>query len=302
MTGNTRWTSYNDVNEHPEDSILLAYLRKQPLNDHVSVSQHIDIEKCPRCLHKLKELEQVSATLDVLGEIRSYQHYQELSVTDTYAHMQRAASHRTPTKAFLNGASQRHRPRKSVVRLISLPAAFGLAILFTVAMLVFANLSGTSWNPAPSKVGVSHSQDNLTVVVVPHSTPMQTPTDLNLTATAGTTPTTTPVPTPTRANIAICSTPTDIVQWRLVVCGSNFEAGHKVLLFAIVSRKQSILRLNLLVDKQGNFQVGWNVVNCGNLPSIIFAYEVVNTRQISAKLQNISFAGCPLRTPTSTIN
>src|SRR5713101_5597228 len=206
MAGNTRWTSYNDVNEHPEDSILLAYLRKQQVKDRLSVNQHINLEKCPRCLHKLDELEQVSATLDVLGKIRTYQHYQELSVADTYERMQRAASHRTPTKASLNGANQGQRPRKSVVRLISLPAAFGLAILFTVAMLVFANLSGTSRNPEPSKEGISHSQGNSTVVVVPHSTP-----DLNLTATVGTTP----VLTATKAYIKVCSTPADIVQWRL---------------------------------------------------------------------------------------
>ncbi len=68
MAGNTRWTSYNVVNEHPEDSILLAYLRKQQVRDRLTISQHIDVEKCPRCLHKLNELEQVSATLDVLGE------------------------------------------------------------------------------------------------------------------------------------------------------------------------------------------------------------------------------------------
>jgi hypothetical protein len=301
MAGNTRWTSYNDVNEHPEDSLLLAYLRKQQLKDPLSVSQHINIEKCPRCLHKLNELEQASVTLDVLGEIRSYQHYHELSVADTYASMQKAVNHRTSTNASLNGANQRQRPRKSVVRLISLPAAFGLAILFTVAMLVFANLSGTSGNPEKPKEGISHNQGNSTVVVVPHSTATPYP---NLTATAGTTPTTptTPVLTPTKAYITICSTSTDIVQLRLVICGSNFEAGHKVSLFAIVSRKQSFMRLNLLVDNQGNFQVGWNVVNCGNLPSIIFTYEVVNTRLFSAKLQNISFAGCPLQTPAGMIN
>jgi hypothetical protein len=295
MAGNTRWTSYNVVNEHPEDSILLAYLRKQQVRDRLTISQHIDVEKCPRCLHKLNELEQVSATLDVLGEIRSHQHYQELSVADTYARMQRAASHRTSTKASLNGANQRQRPRKSVVRLISLPAAFGLAILFTVAMLVFANLSGTSWNREPPKEGISHSQSNSTVVVAPHSTPAR---DLNLTATAGITQ----AVTPTEASITICSTAANIVQGRLVICGYNFEAGHKVLLGAFVSGKQFIQRFTSSVDKQGNFQIGWNIVDCGNLPSVIFAYEVVNAKLISARLQNISFGSCPVRAPTSRTN
>jgi len=289
MAGNTRWTSYNDVHEHPEDSILLAYLRKQQVKDRLSVSQHINLEKCPRCLHKLDELEQVSATLDVLGKIRSYQHYPELSVADTYERMQRAASHRTPTKASLNGANQRQRPRKSVVRLISLPAAFGLAILFTVAMLVFANLSGTSWNPEPSKESISHSQGNSTVVVFPHSTP--TP-DLDLTATAGTTP----VQTATKAYIKVCSTPADIVQRRLVICGHNFDPAHEAALLAF--GKKSMWQSNLPVDQHGTFQFGWNIVNCSNLPTIIYSYEATSSKPIYAKLQITSFGSCP--EPTST--
>src|SRR5436305_5475084 len=142
MEGNTRRISYNDVNKHPDDSILLAYLRGQDLELRSSVIQHIDIEKCPRCLQKLNELQQVSTTLDVLGDMRSYQHYPELSVADTYVRMQNAVNQRIPAKTATNSAYYRQRPRKSAVRLISVPAAFGLAILFT--MLVFANLSGRS--------------------------------------------------------------------------------------------------------------------------------------------------------------
>src|SRR6266487_1343168 len=288
MAGNTRWTSYNVVNEHPEDSILLAYLRKQQVRDRLTISQHIDVEKCPRCLHKLNELEQVSATLDVLGEIRSQQHYQELSVADTYARMQRAASHRTPKKPSLNGANQRQRPRKSVVRLISLPVAFGLAILFTVAMLVFANLSGTSWIPVPVLKVIKYSQDSSTVVVPPHSTPDYA---LTATANAGTniTPTATPVTGP---YIEVCSTPYNIAHWRLVICGHNFEAGYKVTLVAL--GKTPTWLPNLSVDKQGNFQVGWNIVNCRNLPTTIIAYEKANVKPIIVRLQNISFGSCPL--------
>ncbi len=162
-------------------------------------------------------------------------------------------------------------------------------------MLVFANLSGTSWNPEPPKEGISHSQSNSTVVVAPHSTPAR---DLNLTATAGITQ----AVTPTEASITICSTAANIVQGRLVICGYNFEAGHKVLLSVFVSGKQFIQRFTSPVDRQGNFQIGWNIVDCGNLPSVIFAYEVVNAKLISARLQNISFGSCPVRAPTSRTN
>jgi hypothetical protein len=293
MAGNTRWTSYNDVNEHPEDSILLAYLRKQEVKERLSVNQHINLEKCPRCLHKLDELEQVSASLDVLGKIRSYQHYPELSVADTYEHMQRAASHRTPTKASLNGANQRQRPRKSVVRLISLPAAFGLAILFTVAMLVFANFSGQSLIPGPLQGVIRPSLSNSTGVVAHSSTPTPDP---GLTATMNAEAGTTPVLTATKAYIKVCSTPADIVQRRLVICGHNFDPAHEAALLAF--GKKSMWQSNLPVDQHGTFQFGWNIVNCSNLPTIIYSYEATSSKPIYAKLQITSFGSCP--EPTTT--
>lgn len=303
MPRNTRWISYRDVNKHPEDSILLAYLRKQQLEDRLRIGQHIDVVKCPRCLHKLNELKQVSDTLDALGVMRSYQHYPELSVADTYARMQRAVSDQTSAKASLNGANHRQRSRQSVVRWISLPAAFGLAILFTVAMLVFANLmTGKSLIRGPLQGGTSPGQNILTVVVPAHSTP--TP-DLTATVSAGGSATPVMTPTPNTSSVTgpyieVCSTPSNIAHWHLVVCGHKFEANHKITLLAL--GKTLLWLPNLPVDKQGDFQVGWNIVNCGNLPSVIVAYEGVNAKPISARLRNISFGSCPVRTPTSRAN
>ncbi len=280
MASNTRWTSFNDVNEHPEDSILLAYLRKQQLEDRLKISRHIDVKQCPRCLHKLNELKQVSATLEVLGVMRSYQHYPEQSVDDTYARIQRAAIHRTPVKASLSGTNHRQQPRKSAVRWISLPAAFGLTILFMVAMLVFANLSGKSSIPNSLQGGTSASQNNSTSLPQQQSTPVD----------ASATPVTGPY-------IEICSTPINIARWRLVICGHNFEAGYKVTLVA--SGNVPVRLPNLHIDKQGDFKVGWNIMNCRNLPSAIVAHEAVNAKPISARLQNISFGSCLVRTHTS---
>ncbi len=285
MAGNARWTSYSDVNKHPEDSLLLAYLRKQQLEDGLSIAQHIEVEKCPRCLHKLNKLKQVSTTLDALGVMQSYLLYPELSVTHTYARMQRAANHR-------------QQPRKSAVRLISLPAAFGLTLLFMVAMLVFANYSGKSSIPRPLQGGTNASQNNSTALQRQQVTP--TPNlALTATANAGTniTPTATPVTGP---YIEVCSTHYNIARWRLVICGHNFEAGYKVTLVAFGN--VPVWLPNLPVDKQGDFKVGWNIVNCGNLPSIIVAHEVVNPKPISARLQNISFGSCLVRTPSSRAN
>jgi hypothetical protein len=289
---------YN-IREHLEDSILLAYLRRQQLEDRLSlrISRHIDIERCPRCLHKLDELAQVSATLEVLGQMQSYQHYPELSMADTYARVQGAASKRTSSKAYLYPINNRQRPRKSAVRLVSVPVAFALTILFTM-VIVFALLSSGPRISGPSQGVIRSDHYNSTVVVQNHAT--QTP-NLALTTTASANASATPVLTPTETPVTgpyieVCSTPYNIAHWRMVICGHNFEAGYKVILFA--SGKTPNLLSNLPVDKQGNFQVGWNIVNCWNLPTTIITYERTNAKPISARLQNISFGSCPLPTPT----
>ena len=296
MTGNTRWISSHDVDEHPDDSILLAYLRGQELEVRSSVIQHIDIEKCPVCLQKLNVLNQVSTTLDVLGDMRSYQHYPELSVADTYARMQNTVNHRIPAKTARKGAYYRQRPRKSAVRLISVPAAFGLAILFTMAMLVFANLSGRSFNPFSFAGGTSPGQNILTVAVPPHATSTR---EANLTATAIVTPTGTPQAK--EPQMKVCSTQANIDQMHLVICGSHFENTHKVILFVYVPGKRPILYRIISVDKHGEFQIGWKIADCGNVPTFISGYEVTSSKPIIVELHITSFGNCPVPTITPVV-
>jgi hypothetical protein len=293
MASDTSWISYNDVNEHPEDSILLAYLREQELEVRSNVIQHIDVEKCSVCLQKLNELKRVSATLDVLGDMRTYQYYPELSVADTYARMQSAVNRRSPSKSTMNGAYNRRRPRKSAVRLVSVPAAFGLAILFTMAMLVFANLSGSSFNPFSLTGGTSPGQNILTVEVPSHS--ISSSGD-NLTATAIGTPGGSPqVKEP---YIKVCSTQSDIDHFRLVICGDNFDSTHKATLIAYVPGKNLLWSRDIPVDKQGKLQVRWIIADCGNVPTLIYGYEVTSLKPIIVKLQITSFGNCPAPTTT----
>lgn len=300
MAGKARWTSNSDVIKHPEDSLLLAYLRKQQLEDGLSINQHIDVEKCPRCLHKLNELQQVSTTLDTLGVMRSYQHYPELSVADTYARMQSTTSRQIPARTATKGVNHRQRPRRSAVRLISVPAAFGLAILFTMAMLVFANLSGKLPLPLPLqgviKPGLSNSP-----IVIAHG-PSLTPNPV-LTATGNVEASATPVQSTTSGSITkpyltMCSTPANIAQLRLVICGYNFDSLHKVVVFA--SGKKSISQFIQHVDQHGKFQFGLTIVTCSNLPITISSYEVANSKQIY-KLQITSFGNCPVPTTNSIV-
>lgn len=296
-------TPETNTRDHIEDSLLLAYLRRQKLDDDLSlrITRHIDVERCPRCRSKLGELAQISATLDLLGRMPSYQHYPEISVADTYSRVLSAASTRTAMHAFLDQMNNRQRPRKSAMRLASLPVAIALTILVTVSMLVFANLSARPWNSRDIPGDINNSQNVSTSIARHQSTP-----NLVLTTPVRVDSSPTPLLTPTPATgpyLEVCSTPDNITHLRLVICGHNFKAGFNVTLIALGKSsmwfgKSPTWLLILPVDKQGNFQASWNIANCGNLPVLILAYEKTNAKPVSARLQNISFGNCPLLTPT----
>ncbi len=287
MASNTRWISYNDVNKHPEDSILLAYLRGQELEARSSVIQHIENEKCSVCLHKLNELKQISTTLEVLGAMRSYQYYPELSVADTFACMQNAVNRQTSTRTVTNKAYYQQRPRKPAMQLISVPVALGLAILFTMAMLVFANFSDRSFNPFSLAGGTISDQHMYTVVVPPHTT--STP-QVNLKATA------TGTPGAKEPHMKVCSTRFDIAQMRMVICAFNFNSKHKATLVVYMPDKKSFSVRSIPVDKHGKFQVGWPIAGCNKVPTFIYAYEAISSKSIKVTLHITSFGSCS--TPT----
>ena len=294
-------TPNTHTREHLEDSILLAYLRRQQLEDALSlrISQHIETERCPRCLHKLDELARVSATLDVLGRMPSYQHYPELSVAETYARVQGAASKRTSAQAYPYPITDRQRPRKSALRLVSVPVALALTLLFTM-VIVFALWSGEPMLSRTSPGGIRPNLYNSPITLKNHP---PTTSDLAMTATANANDSTTSVLTPTATPgtgpyIEVCSIPPNIAHMRLVICGHNFEAGSKVVLVAL--GKTPTMFPNVTVDKQGDFQTGWVINNCGDLPTTILAYEKTNkVKPMLITLQDIAFSRCPAPTATA---
>ncbi len=287
MTSTRRSNLHSDVNTHPDDSILLAYLRGQKLETRSSVIQHIESEKCPVCFQKLNELEQVTNVLEVLGETRLHQYYPELTVEGTYARIEGAAHQRISAKTAMHDAKYRQRPRKSAVRLISVPVAFGLAILFTMAMLVFASLSGRAFNPLLSNGGTSSRPNILTVVVPPHSTSTQHP---NVVATDVASPKgTSQAKVP---HITVCSTRANIARLQMVICGFNFDSMHRAMLFFYLPGKVPFWRHNIPVDKHGKFHVEWNIADCGNMPTYIFGFEAIGSKLIRVRLHITSFGAC----------
>jgi len=303
MVSTTKWIQASDGKEHPEDSILLAYMRLQQLEDWPRINRHIDVELCPRCRRKCDELAQVSATLSVLRQMAAYQHYPELSAARTYAHIQESVNKRAPLQAYLRWAGKRQRPRKSPVRLISLPVAFGLALLCVVLVLA-AHLSGGSSLPGSSQGHVSPGQNNAATVEPQYTTPAP---QLALTVTAGatTTPAATLTPTATsttgpQAYLQVCSTAADNAQLHLVICGFNFEPYHKVALVVDAPGRSLVTRHSVFVDQKGAFHDGWYISNCKYLPVAVYAEDLTaGTGNYAYTLVNIAFANCPVATPTA---
>ena len=286
MTSTRRSNSLSDVNKHPDDSMLLAYLRRQKCESHTSVSQHIENEKCPACFQKLNELQQVTNVLDALGTMRSHQYYAELTVEGTYARIKAIADQSISAKTANHHVTYPSRPRKSAIRLISVPFGVGLALLFT-AVVVFASLYSRTLNPISSHGHISLHQNPLTVVINQHSVPKQHP---NVTATSVVSQRATPeakVP-----HIKVCSTKDNIAQTQLVICGYSFNSTHKVMLQFYVSGKQASWLRNIPVDKHGKFHVKLNITDCGNMPNYILGSEATGSTAIKVELHITSFGSC----------
>jgi len=178
--------------------------------------------------------------------------------------MQRAAIHRTQVKASLSGTNHRQQPRKSAVRLISLPAAFGLTILFMVAMLVFANLSGKSFIPRSLQGGTSASQNNSTLLPRQQLTP--------------TFPST----------ITQCS---DQAHYYLEICGSNFKPGDSIsLVVYMIGSEQPTIRHAVKIDAHGKFIERWYFKYCNYLPIAIYAEEVSTVPTINSNVLVITYS------------
>jgi hypothetical protein len=237
-------------------------------------------------LQKLNELQQVTNVLDVLGTMRSHQYYPELTVEDTYARIEDIADQRISAKTANRHVTYPLRPRKSAIRLISVPLGVGLAILFT-AMLVYASLLGKTLNPFSSHGHISPHPNALTVVVNPHLGSTQHPNAT--TPGAGSPGSTLEEIVP---HIRVCSTKDDIAQLQLVICGSGFNSMHKVMLYVYVPGKVPFWLRNIPVDSHGKFHVGWNITDCGNMPTYIYGFEATGSKLIKAKRTITSFGSC----------
>ncbi len=298
MAGKKGWVRDEGGKDHPDNSILLAYTRKQQLEDRLGIRRHVD--QCPRCLRTCSEYKRTGMVLEVLGRMHSDLSYADVPSTlllsrvqGEYARYERRLSTRVmrklePIQRFgkrglravpkIGGHLKPEMPLSSIGFYI---ASLAVVVTFLFAIGVVAAIHGGGpFNQYPMGPGATS--------VVRHDVTPATRPDATATydTTAGS--------GQSKERISICTTDYDRTQLRLRICGYDFKPGDKVALLAtMVGSEQPKQHHPVTVDAHGEFEVTIAVNNC-NVPVAIVAHDLTNTTVNSNILQHIRFGSCPM--------
>jgi len=277
---------------HPDKSILLAYIRRQPLDDRLYIQQHI--EHCERCSQLCDEYKLISGTLeDAL--MRAPHFYPQLTGRVIYSvekHLYESGKLRAAKRRSLRD----YRPKHRMARLT-------VAISLVLAMLLTTVAYAISTNQAPliSRQGIATTQstpDLGNLVPPPRVTskhkhppkhvvaPPQTPS-----VAAATTPSSTPEP-----SMVICGRSATGTLMYLMLCGDHFTPGDKVTV-VLEYLKSSKSLAPVTVDAKGQFEDSVSIA-CAYVPIAIYANDQTHSTE-SATLTNIP-RGCTQTPGTSS--
>jgi len=275
--------------EHPEQSLLLAFIRRECPEHEKRIQEHLS--QCPACNQAFVGLSQSSKALSQLKYMARYLRYAELKPELVLAHAQRGTALRSLWTGRRRYAAAGSPARRMSFRLLSLPTAFGLGLLFTMVAVVLAYTLGIATNPFSSS---GHStaryyNSRLEVVTVPaRATP--TSTGSNTRATLESLPV-----------IQECSKKTGQGHHNLMICGVGFKAGDRVWLIVNASPYKQPKKLGpWKVDAKGRFEAILTVPSCKFLPTLIYAEDTSGKQNIdSIGLTDITLAGCQQTGPPS---
>src|SRR5579863_406225 len=290
MVSDSAWKKDASGIEHPAHSILLAFIREQCPEHEKRIHAHLAL--CDQCGQTYAGLSQTSNTLNNLEQMPRYLRYPELEPELVLAHAQRGVPLRSAwtgrRKREMQGKQQEAKrvgarfiasaPKPSL-RMVSLPASFGLLLLCIVGVLMVAYALVNIVKPpllpgdAPVKYHVNNQPNS---ALLEGHTP--TPSAVVVSSMPG------PV-------IALCSSPGDT---RLVICGSGFKPKDRVeLVVTAPGNKRPILTQKLTINAQGGFKQSLNVSACKNLAITVVTGDVSHKPFISLKTLIISsMPGC----------
>lgn len=297
MPGYT-WKQDNNGHAHLEDGVLLAYTRGQVGADIVlKVQQHC--AKCTVCTQKCAEYTRIGMTLqqnltyampvypsivDMLGDALDNPATASAAVRQHRENQKRVRKQRAST------------PGSKTLRLFPKASVFPLTISVALVLLTVLLLPSLS-HYVGSRANIEHSTPNVSSLLA-QPTAAQS---VRPTKTVMSTPGTTVVVTPTQAStsvgtskpaIWICSSNGDLAQSRLRICGKNFKAEDKVIIFEVLPDGSSRVDLLAVADAHGYFSGAWTIPNCHSIPVAIFADDTTHASSMSQVMVNISIDGC----------
>ncbi len=312
MSGQTRQLWEADGTVHPDDSVLLAYMRRQALVESwPSLQQHIF--DCNRCQQHYQDLADVSALLtDTLLYAPDAHHYPSLvgnvleAIHDPGAdrlalRKRRQAqlredlalgkalvihfliSAKTGVMRVLPGLPTPGAQRTSAGRLRVMPTTIALLLLAIIVVLTFSLTA--------SAFGLFHvSGEIIPLPLQPTATvPSHAVTSLVNQPTA--------TPSTNAPMLKLCTTSSDKAQSRIRICGSHFAPGDKVQLIIQTAATQTHTRHTLFVDAQGNFQDSWIIVSCKDYPAVVSVEDLTYALTAATELQNNQLGLCHIPIP-----
>ena len=272
MSGQTWWSRGSGEMEHPDDSILLAYIRGQALDGGwSSIHQHIDT--CKECYQRSMEYAQISTELsETLEHFQRNQNYPPLAES-VFELMHNPSAVRLARRQREEERRVRYPAQGakwvSFRPVLAPTAALLLLLLFAVTVLA----SRADWSYILPQGQNSTVLPSIATVSSHTSTERPSGT-VSATGTATRTPT-----------IRLCTTNADKAQSRMRFCGASFTPGDKVLIVVHFASGGSRTRHPVLVDAQGHFQDSWVVANCKDVPIAIDVQDETNSTEVSFELR-----------------
>ena len=321
MSSDPTWKRDTKGVEHPTRETLLAFICEQcSAYEENRINEHLQLG-CMPCNRLRADLTQSRNALSHLKHMSSYLSYPELQSNQVLLHMRRGES----LTSALTGKRKRKfqvqsSPQitglyvhKKSARIVSLPAAFALLLIFMTAVLVlaytvvnsglhipsFGQQTSSFTTPVPYNTSVAMHQPTPTATVPVTITP--TP---SASATVETSPTPTVTVTVALGPAIDYCPPHGYVGQLIYICGYGFKAGDKVsLVLDYYGSNAPVIWWNSYkVDKHGEFTGFLFFSSCKNLPLGVYAMdETLRPVSVTSNiLSTIPVAGCHAPTPTPT--
>jgi|SRR5215469_8883065 len=251
---------------HPDKSILLAYIRRQPLDDRLYIQHHV--EHCERCSQQCDDYKRLSSSLE--EALRQVRHFYPRLTSQVLYNIEEDSYESGKLRGAQRQGLRDYLPKRKMAR----PQGAILLVLLCAMLLTTAayaistnNTSLISYIPHYS-IATTVPTPNLGNLVPPpqvaskHKHP---PKHITVpTPVVSVTPVSTASP-----SIVICDTSIAGHSRYLKICGDHFTPGDQVTV-VLEYRKNSQLLAPVTVDAKGQFEEAFTIA-CRNVPTMIFA-------------------------------